>query len=154
MRILGVDCAGVILNPLVGSIPDAFESLEKLARSGQFEKIYIVSQANVIGRIAFSHRLWLRGFWGDTGIPKSNLYFCRYRSEKSAFCKKLGITDFIDDNAEVLGSLRDVERVYAFDLKETSGTEKYQLSSNVTFFSSWKELLPHLLQPSIVSEQA
>lgn len=145
MRVLGVDCAGVILNPCVGSVPDAFESLRKIIQSGQFERVYIVSQANAIGRFAFSHRLWLRGMWKYTGIPRSNLYFCRYRWQKSTFCKKLGITDFIDDNPEVLSYLYNVDRLYAFDVGNMSDVDKHQLPKNVAFFSSWKELLPHLL---------
>jgi hypothetical protein len=148
MRVLGVDCAGVILNPCIGSVPGAFDSLREIVRSGQFEKIYIVSQVNPLGRIAFSHRLWLRGLWKYTGIPRSNLYFCRYRSEKSIFCKKLGITDFIDDTPEVLSYLGDVDRLYALNIKKINQADKYQLPKNVAFFSSWKELLPQLLATS------
>ncbi len=145
MRILGVDCAGVILNPCVGSVPDAFESLRRIAQSGRFEKIYIVSQANPIGRIAFSHRLWLRNLWNYTGIPKNHLYFCRRRREKSIFCEKLGITDFIDDNPEVLSYMHNVARLYAFNSGKMRSIGRRQLPRRVAFFSSWNELMPHLL---------
>jgi hypothetical protein len=145
MRILGVDCAGVILNPCVGSVPDAFESLRRIAQSGRFEKIYIVSQVNPVGRIAFSHRLWLRDLWNYTGIPKNNLYFCRHRHEKWIFCEKLGITDFIDDNPEVLSYMRNVDRLYAFNPGKISGGARYRLPRHVAFFSSWNELVPRLL---------
>jgi hypothetical protein len=144
MRILGVDCARVIFNPIVGSVPDAVQSLHAVTQSGRFEKIYIVSQVNPVGRFIFSHRLRLRNIWNYTGIPESNLYFCRYRHEKSAICEKLGITDFIDDNLEVLSYMQNVGRLYAFNPKKKN-IGKYQLPEHVVFFSSWKELMPRLL---------
>jgi len=144
MRILGVDCARVIFGPVAGSVPDALLSLREIVRSGQFEKVYIVSQVSFIGRLTFSYRLGRRDIWRYTGIPKSNLYFCRYRHEKSAICEKLGITDFIDDNLEVLSYMQNVPRLYALNSKKKD-VDKYRFPEHVAFFASWKELMPRLL---------
>ena len=53
MRILGIDCGRVIIDPVIGSVPDALEAVRAIARSGQFEKIYIVSRVNMVGRVYF-----------------------------------------------------------------------------------------------------
>ena len=110
MKTLGVDCGNVILYHYVGIVPDAFESLQAIVQSGHFENVYIVSRASLIGRAYFLLRLRRLDFWEKTGVSRKNIYFCRKDSQKITICKKLGITDFIDDRLPVLEHMESLGR--------------------------------------------
>ncbi|MEM7010963.1 MAG: hypothetical protein AAF585_05710 [Verrucomicrobiota bacterium] len=47
---------------------------------------------------------WLKhhDFYGQTGLQRKNLRFCRKRPDKAPICKQLRITHFVDDRADVL----------------------------------------------------
>ncbi len=146
-KVLGVDCEGVLFKAVGRPLPRALESVRKLAQSGSFEKVYIVSRVNIFGRIIFPLRLRMLGFWKYTGIPRSNLYFCRRDRDKSAICEQLGITDFIDDRLKVLHFLETVDRRYAFNPRRKREFKKYpETAEDVTITGSWDELLPLLLE--------
>jgi hypothetical protein len=124
---LGVDFGGVIaeradglLHPRevsidrVPPVPGALEAVRKAVRAldGQ---VWIISKASA------STERWTREwlahyrFLADTGVPGHHLIFVRERGGKAVVCGELGITDFIDDRAEILDSLRGiVPRLYLF----------------------------------------
>jgi hypothetical protein len=58
-------------------------------------------------RIQARTRAWLaaRRFHEETGIAESAVHFCRTRPEKAPIAKRLGLTHFIDDRADVLVTL-------------------------------------------------
>src|SRR6185312_12621556 len=98
MKRLGVDCGNTIFDEWNGVLlPDAVETLKRIAESEHFDEIYIVSKANVVARMWFRVRFYSLNFWDTTGIPRKNLYFCRRYKDKAAICEALQITHFIDD---------------------------------------------------------
>jgi hypothetical protein len=145
MKILGVDCEGVIFRAYGNSIQGSFESLRKIQKSGLFERIYIISRVGLIGRIYFPFRLWLMNFSERTGIPWKNIYFCRRQEEKAIICKRLGVTDFVDDKFKVLRHMKNLERRYAFNSKAEDIENYSKGNENVIVVGSWAELLPMLL---------
>lgn len=146
MRTLGVDCGEVILYTWGGVVPGSFEYLRKIAESGKFQKIYIISKTRSWFHVVFLFRLWVLDFWNYTGIPRKNIYFCKQWKQKSAICEKLGVTDFVDDRFEVLHHLYKGERGYAFNPDRTWQRKKYRdMTKNVTIVRSWEELGPVLL---------
>lgn len=146
VRVLGIDCEGVIFRLFGHSLPGALESVRTLAASGDFERVYVVSRVNFLGRLFFPFRLWLLDFWGYTGVPRGHLYFCRRDKDKAVICEELGITDFIDDRLKVLHFLRTVERRYALNPHRKREFKKYpETAAEVTIIKSWDELLPLLL---------
>jgi hypothetical protein len=145
MKKLGVDCANVIIHPLWGIVPDSFESLEAVVRSGHFDVIYIVSRANIITRIYFLFRLWRLKFWERTCISRNNIYFCLRNRDKEAICKRFGITDFIDDRLPVLQEMQNLDHRFAFNPTKED-TEQYpDVLARSVLVRSWRELEPILL---------
>ena len=144
MKKLGVDCGNVILYHYVGIVPDAFESLQAVVRSGCFENIYIVSRASLIGRAYFLFRLRRLDFWRKTGVPRENIYFCRKDSQKIDICKKLGITDFIDDRLPVLRHMESLEHRFAFSPKKKDIKKYPEVLARTEEVRSWNELEPML----------
>lgn len=145
MKTLGVDCAKVILYPCFGIVPDSFESLDSVVRSGNFENVYIVSRANLITRVYFLFRLRRSDFWEKTGIPRKNIHFCLRDKEKAEICKKLGVTDFVDDRPPVLEPMRDLEHRFAFNPTRKEAKKYSEVLARSTIVRSWKELEPLLL---------
>jgi hypothetical protein len=148
MRILGVDCGNVILYPFGGIVADSFESLEVIVRSRRFDAIYIVSRANAISRFLFLVRLQRANFWEKTGIPRENIYFCLKNRRKIDICKKLGVTDFIDDRISVLKHMESLEHCFVFNPKKSTIRKYLNSSPRLTSVRSWDELKPILLSLS------
>ena len=145
MRILGVDCGNVILYPFGRIVPGAFESLEVIVQSGRFDAIYIVSRANIISRTLFLLRLRRSQFWEKTGIPRGNIYFCLKNRRKIDICKKLGITDFIDDRLSVLKHMESLKCRFAFSPTKSNMKHYPEIYPQVIAVRSWEELRPILL---------
>jgi hypothetical protein len=64
---------------------------------------------------------WLdhHDFYGRTGLPRSNVRFCRKRQDKARHCAELGITHMIDDRLDVHRAIREiVPHRYLFGPKE------------------------------------
>lgn len=130
---LGVDVGGVIISRAndhtdtsffsdnylnTTAEPHAFEALRDL-NTILMGEVYIVSKCGP--KVEAKTRAWMahHDFHGRTGIQPAHLHFCRTRAEKAPIVKQLGITDFIDDKAEVLSYIRDgggnqVKRLYLF----------------------------------------
>jgi hypothetical protein len=147
MRTLGVDCEGVIFRALGKTIPGVLDALRHINQSGCFADIYIVSRVNIIGRIYFPLRLRYLNFFNRTGIPRDHVIFCRYRKDKARICEQLGITDFVDDNPNVLTYMENVDRLYAFTAtKGIRRLVKKEFPAKALSISSWKELVPQLIK--------
>ena len=126
---LGVDVGGVLIEraaedddtSFFGSRPmdtpavdGAFAAVSELC-TGMFAfRVHIVSKAGP--RIAALTREWLdtKGFFEETGVPRSNLWFVRRREEKREECRRLAITHFVDDRLDVLTDLDNVAHRYLF----------------------------------------
>ncbi len=142
MRILGVDWWDVICRSwLVIPLPDSLTELKKIVFSGRFDKVFVISRVSFIGKYVVWFVFWCFGFYNRTGIPKENVYFCRHNWEKNVICKKLGITDFLDDRLEVLNSLDSVEHLYAFNPIEKELKKYPDIVKKITIVKSWEELV-------------
>ena len=79
----------------------AFPALARLCQ--RFEgRVWLVSKCGQ--RIEQRSRRWLerQDFFRATGIPDTNLVFCRERWMKAPICRDLAIGWFVDDRADVL----------------------------------------------------
>ena len=96
------------------AVDGAFAAVSELC-TGMFAfRVHIVSKAGP--RIAALTREWLdtKGFFEETGVPRSNLWFVRRREEKREECRRLAITHFVDDRLDVLTDLDNVAHRYLF----------------------------------------
>jgi len=157
--VLGIDIGGVIMDKTndktdtsffsdnflkTTAVPQVFEVLAILVGRRFGPNTHIVSKCG--RKVQEKSLLWLahHDFYRRTGIPESNVHFCKERSEKAPICQNLGITHFIDDKLEVLSYLTTVEHKYLFqgDPKEIN---RYQgFLGKVYPVNSWPEFL-HLL---------
>ena len=145
MKTLGVDCAKVILYPVVGIVPGSFDGLTDVVRSGKFDNVYIVSRASIFTRVYFLFRLHRSDFWKKTGIPRENIRFCLKNREKIDICMELGVTDFIDDRFPVLERMQDLDHRFAFNPTRKEIRQYPEVLAGSTLVRSWKELAPLLV---------
>lgn len=148
MKRLGVDCGDTIFYEWNGRLlPGSLDTLKKISASGAFDEIHVVSKANRLVRVLFRLRLRSLKFWDHTGIPRKNLHFCKKHKDKADICKKIGITDFVDDRLRVLSYLDIEGERYALNPTRRREFKEFpETAEDVTIVASWKEL-EHLLLP-------
>ncbi|MCP2338807.1 hypothetical protein [Actinomadura rupiterrae] len=100
---------GGTLRDALASPPNegAFEALEELV--GLFGgRVWIISKCGE--RVERKTRAWLdhHRVAGRTGLPRTQIRFCRKRAEKAVHCAELGITHMIDDRWGVHRALEGV----------------------------------------------
>jgi hypothetical protein len=155
--VLGVDIGGVIITRFdagadtsfhsddylsTPAVPGALEALSQLVRERFGEKVFLVSKCGP--RVQEKTLRWLerRCFHQVTGIDPRNVRFCRQRSEKAGICEELGITHFVDDRLEILGSLGSAVRIrYLFQARADEVKRFRQFVGLVTAVGSWQEIL-------------
>lgn len=86
---------------------NAFEVVARFISCGKFksENVFIVSAC--FPNTERKTKEWLRHqrFSELTGVPESNWYFVRHRSDKAPLCRALGINYFVDDRLDVLDGI-------------------------------------------------
>lgn len=153
--VLGVDFGGVISARVADDsdtsffadrfletpmVDGAFDALARLV-AGPFEgRVHIVSKAGP--KIQERTRLWMdhHQFTDRTGIPESQVHFCRERRDKAPICRRLGVTHFVDDRLDVLSYLEAVRVRLLFcarasDAAAPSGT----LPAGISRVVGWPE---------------
>ena len=125
----------------------AFEAVRMLVANRFGNNVYLVSKCGE--NMQKKTRLWLshHRFYEVTGVPESHVWFCLKRDEKAGICEKLGVTHFVDDRLEILGSLRDiVEHRYLFRPKSNE-VRRYAhfLDGVLQQVQTWEEVLQYLL---------
>ena len=111
-KVLGVDIGGVIKSGSFpgGEVPRSFESIKELKENGFFTKIFVVSRCFYSLRTDLLHWLEEHCFWERSGLTPDDIHFCCLTYQKKEISQKLGLTHFLDDRLNVLGSLKGVVR--------------------------------------------
>ncbi len=145
-QILGVDCGDTIFHYITGvPVAGAIDSLTRIAKSGRFDEIHLVSKVDRFSEYFYRFTLWRIGFWRRTGIPRTNIIFCRRYADKAPICERLGVTHFVDDRLEVLTALGAVPYRYAFKPRPREAARYSHLARNVVTVTSWAALLSLVL---------
>ena len=154
-KVLGVDIGGVITkggneiftdafleSPQMGG---AFEAVRMLVANRFGNNVYLVSKCGE--NMQKKTRLWLshHRFYEVTGIPESHVRFCLERHQKASICEELGITHFVDDRLEVLGSLTTVSNLYLFQPRPNEMRRFAHFLNRVRQVNAWEEILRELL---------
>ncbi len=162
-QVLGLDFGGVILDFIryndtdlsfkgdnylnTPEVARAIESVKKLNEAKFKGNIYIVSRHGPEGPKRILEWIHHKNFFEITGIPEDHFYPCAERHEKEGIVRKLGITHFVDDRAEVLGHMVGVvPHLYLFQNLAENKEEFSHIRDQMTFVESWDELMPLLLQ--------
>ena len=111
-----------------------------LARGRFRDAVYVVSKCGEATEARSREWLSHNNFFERTGVPPSNVYFCRERAEKAPICTRLGVTHFVDDRLEVLSYLDDVPHRYLFKPRDEEVAEFRQFLGAVQRVDSWKAL--------------
>lgn len=152
--VLGIDCGNVILSQMNGTpVAGVLDALAGIVTSKRFETtrgidIWVVSKCGQ--RVQDLSLGWLKAinFWEYTGIPESNIRFCRDYQGKAPICEDLGITHFVDDKPEVLAHLQKVPHLFAFNPKVPALLKYQHLVEHWTLVKNWPELAALLLKPT------
>jgi hypothetical protein len=87
--------------------PGVFEVLPRLV--DMFGgRAWIISKCGVETQLKTVAWLDHHDFYRRTGLPRSNVRFCRERADKATHCRELGVTHMIDDRLDVHAAIRDV----------------------------------------------
>jgi hypothetical protein len=90
------------------SVENVTESIRGIAKKFKPENIFLVSKASdQIAQITMQI-LKKRNFFKFTGIPESNVHFCRTTEQKVLACKACNVGHFVDSNYTVLTKLSGV----------------------------------------------
>lgn len=97
--------------------PEVLGAVDSIARLAvMFEnRVWLVSKCGA--RIQARTERWLANhrFFERTGLPDSQVRFCRTRADKRYHCIELGLTHFVDDHPEVHAAIRGaVDHQYCF----------------------------------------
>ena len=154
VRVLGVDVGRVITgeDPVSGAslltsgwqrtpvISGALSHLSLLNSPARFDgRVYLISKAGPKVQERTRDWLVLVNFHNTTDIQPEKVYFVRERAEKAAVCRRLGVTDFIDDRVSVLQTLDSVDTRFLF-----SPDDVRQLPPGIVHVRSWAELGAYL----------
>lgn len=160
-EVLGVDIGGVIIDRVDASgamdtsfftddylrtmaVPEAFETLLHVGRERFGNNIFLVSKCG--SRIQEKTLHWLdhHDFYERTGVSRDHVLFCKQRSGKAGICVELGVTHFVDDRLEILGSLTSVSNLYLFR-PHSKEVERYaHFLGRVKHVDYWGEILKDL----------
>ena len=162
-NVLGVDVGGVILDFLrsgkedpayihrhldIPPVEDSIESVTALNASDKFNgNVFLVSRYRGDGPREVLEWLHHQRFFERTNIPEDHFYPCAERHEKLPIARKLGVTHFVDDRAEVLKEMiGTVPHLYLFQNLDEKKDEFADARRHMRFFKTWNELLPVLLE--------
>jgi hypothetical protein len=132
------------------AVEDAFVAVEILVDTFGKENVFIISKCGEV--IEDKTRKWLVGndLYPRTGFDLANLYFCRTRAEKAPLAEELGLTDYIDDHADVLQYMKGiVERRYLFGPQRD---ETQDTTGLILVEAWWMEALTAILPPNTNSQ--
>ena len=114
-------------------VPGSFEGVAELVElTGG--AVWLVSKCG--SGIERRTQLWLEhhDFWDATGVPREHAVFCRERREKAPIARRLGLTHFVDDRADVLEPMAGVvEHRYLFGAAQSP--------EGLTATPSWEAVL-------------
>lgn len=157
---LGVDIGGVVMDRINDNTDTSFFSdryLETTATPGVMAALarlvaerfgHLVHFVSKCGpNTERRTREWLahHDVYRRTGIPEGNLHFCRRRREKAPIAEALGLTHFVDDRLEILGSLKTVPNRFLFNPVEAEVARHKLHLGMVIRVENWAEIEALLL---------
>lgn len=155
-NVLGVDIGGVIIDRINDNtdtsfftenflrttpVSGVFVALRTLVDTHYGDRVFLVSKCGQAVQAKTFQWLDHYDFYRLTGIRRDHVYFCRQRSEKAGICKDLGITRFVDDRLEVLGTLLDLDVRYLFQPRPEEVKKFAHFADKVITVQSWKEIV-------------
>lgn len=126
-------------------VEHAVEVLAELRAKRFHDRIWLVSKCYPNTQERTRHWLEHQRFFERTGIPNDHLRFCLKWFEKAPICRELGITHFVDDRLDILGSLETVPRRYLFRPTARTLERTPQFLPLVHRVESWLEIRNNLL---------
>jgi len=110
------------------------------------DNLFIISKC---GEITEAKSIkWLRGngFYEATDFDPSNVFFCRERADKAPIAADLGLTDFVDDRADVLGYMTTVRLRWLFGPQPEDGAGS---NHKLTPVRTWPKAVDAMLRAKL-----
>jgi hypothetical protein len=132
----------------VPEIEGSFDALRQLREEKFRDEAYVISMCDEA--IEVRSREWLAhtNFVERTGVGWDRIIYCRTFADKARIAGRLGLTHFVDDRLEVLGSFNNRERLYLFQPNEQERTRFSQHLYKVLEVQSWREIVADILEVS------
>lgn len=154
--VIGIDIGGVLVDRASEGSDTSFFGADPMATPavrgsheavrtvvGLFGRnhVHVVSKAGP--KISELSRRWLheQRLLDRGAISPSNVHFVRKRVDKHSVCRRLGITHFVDDRADVLQHLVTVDYRYLFSGGLGSNDPATQIPEGVSIVATWQRLV-------------
>lgn len=154
MKIFGIDIGNVIIENRgtteeyrqahylsIPPVSGAFSALKKL---GDIHpgNVYLISKCKKEVEIPILKWLHAYDFFTTTGISPDHVFFVRERKDKLDICRKLGVTNFIDDRLEILSHMVGiVPYLFLFKPNKQEILEFKDFLPQVTVINEWEEVI-------------
>lgn len=105
-------------------------------------RVYLISKCSEWAKTQI--QLWLENhnFYSRTGVSKEKVYFVQERKDKDIICRKLGVTNFVDDRLEVLSyMIESTPNLFLFDPNQEETDQFKDFLPKVTVVKTWKDII-------------
>lgn len=155
-RVLGLDIGGVITDNRSQEFQVALDSPEGHLRVPAIEGAIIgalhahayFSRVLIISKVGEETerrtRAWLtyHDFYRQAAISEGDVFYTRTRAAKNEIAQREGVTDFVDDNLEVLMYMKGrVPHRYLFRPRADDVLAHPDVAGEVIHVASWQELM-------------
>lgn len=136
----GSDLGSTIVNTKTKvAYPNSMRIIADIIRKYGPNKFFIISRVNTEQKVRAQAWLNQSRFFGQTGMPEQNLFWCEERHQKAVIAKDLGLTHFVDDRPDVLIPMISVPHRFLFNPR-LEDLEQFKKSlSGIRIIDSWNE---------------
>lgn len=125
---------------LVPPVKGVFEGVAAIVARAGADNVWLVSKCGPA--IQKRSLAWLdnHGFWTTTGMRPDHIRFCLTRPEKAEIAKDLGLTHFVDDRQDVIGSMQGIVKHRFLFGPQKHPVDKPEMIG-IAIVATWTELL-------------
>lgn len=125
---------------LVPQVSGAFDVVRRIVKKVGKDNVFVVSKCGE--NVERKTLLWMTQykFSAITGVELGNVRFVRKRPEKADVAKKLGLTHFVDDRADVLECLDGIVPMRYLFGPQKDDIEKVKQRLGILHAGTWEDL--------------
>ena len=149
---VGVDFGGVLGTPRPGApkgsfgelrieVEGAFDAIRELVRRYGARNVFIVSRCQPETEKKIKQWLKEQDFFKKTGFRRRNIRFCLERADKAPIARRLKLTHFVDDHADVLWPMLGIVSTRIVLTYGAVGRPIMQDDAGLILTSSWRQVI-------------
>lgn len=142
-QVIGIDFGKTITYKLVDgertTYPHALRVIHRLVQAPH-TKVVIISKVDDEQMKRALKWIEVNDFYNNTGLVRSDIFFCKERYEKSNIAREIGVTHHIDDRPEVMAHMDPGVHKYLFNPIATDVVTFFNQLVNTRIVESWLEI--------------